>query len=73
MDSSAGEDYIVSEKKKLSGVYYVNEGYCRFRPVEIQYKNKEYTIVKEQTPYGLAAYDHIVVDPSSLKDDDFIE
>lgn len=73
MDSSTGEDYIVSEKKKLSGVYYVNEGYCRFRPVEVQYKNKEYTIVKEQTPYGLAAYDHIVVDPSNLKDDDFIE
>lgn len=73
MDSSSGENYVVGDKKKLSGVYYVNEGYCRFRPIEEQYKNKEYTIVKEQTPYGLSAYDHIVVDPASLDDDDFIE
>ena len=73
MDSSSGENYIVSNRKKLSGVYYVNEGYCQFRPIEVQYKNKEYTIVSNHTENGLSAYDHIVVDPANLKDDDFIE
>lgn len=73
MDSSNGENYIVSSKKKLPGVYYVNEGYCQFRPIEVQYKNKEYSIISDHTENGLSAYDHIVVDPTSLKDDDFIE
>lgn len=73
MDSSSGENYIVNQKQKLAGVYYVNKGYCQFRPIEVQYKNKEYTIVSAQTTNGLSAYDHIVVDPTSLKDDDFIE
>lgn len=73
MDSSNGENYIVSSKKKLAGVYYVNEGYCQFRPIEVQYKNKEYSIISDHTENGLSAYDHIVVDPTSLKDDDFIE
>lgn len=73
MNSSSKENYIVSNKEKLQGVYYVNEGYCQFRPIEIQYQNKEYTIVSTQTSNGLSAYDHIVVDPTSLNDDDFIE
>lgn len=73
MNSSSGENYIVSNQGKLSGVYYVNEGYCQFRPIEVQYKNKEYSIISDQTKNGLSAYDHIVVDPASLQDDDFIE
>lgn len=73
MDSSSGENYIISNKEKLSGVYYVNKGYCQFKPVEVQYKNKEYSIISEQTLNGLSAYDHIVVDPTSLSEDDFIQ
>lgn len=73
MNSSSGENYIVSNQGKLSGVYYVNEGYCQFRPVEVQYQNKEYSIISDQTKNGLSAFDHIVVDPASLQDDDFIE
>lgn len=73
MNSTDNTTYIVSSKEPVSGVYCVNAGYCEFRPVDIQYKNKEYTIVSDSTTGGLAAYDHIVVDPSKLNDDDFIE
>lgn len=73
MNATGGDNYIVSSKENLSGVYYVNEGYCQFRPIEVQYKNKEYSIISDHTKNGLSAYDHIVVDPTSLKDDDFIE
>lgn len=73
MNSSDNTTYIVSSKEPVSGVYCVNAGYCEFKPVDIQYKNKEYTIVSDTTTGGLAAYDHIVVDPSKLSDDDFIE
>lgn len=54
-------------------MYYVNQGYCQFRPIEVLYKNKEYSIVSDHTVNGLSAYDHIVVDPTYLNDDDFIE
>lgn len=73
LNADSGENYIVSSQEKLSGVYYVNEGYCQFRPIEVQYKNKEYSIISDHTKNGLSTYDHIVVDPSSLEDDDFIE
>lgn len=73
LNVESGQDYIVSSKEKLSGVYCVNEGYCEFRPIEIQYQNKEYTIVADTTYGGLAAFDHIVVDPKNLQDDDFID
>ena len=67
------EQYRVHETGELSGVYYVNQGYCQFRPIEVLYKNKEYSIVSDHTVNGLSAYDHIVVDPTYLNDDDFIE
>lgn len=73
MNAVDNQNYIVSSKENLSGVYYVNEGYCQFRPIEVQYKNKEYSIISDHTKNGLSAYDHIVVDPTSLQDDDFIE
>ena len=73
LNMETGDDYIVSSKEKLYGVYCVNAGYCEFRPIDIQYQNKEYTIVADSTYGGLAAYDHIVVDPKNLQDDDFID
>ena len=72
MNHSTGEDFIVSSTEPLQGVYCVNEGFCEFRPVDILYQNKEYTIVSDSTTGGLSAFDHIVVDPSALSDDDFI-
>jgi len=72
-DYENGGNYTVSSKATIEGVYCVNEGFCEFRPIEIIYQNKEYTIVSDATIGGLATYDHIVVDPSSLSDNDFIE
>ena len=40
--------------------------------IDILYQNKEYTIVSDMTSGGLSAFDHIVVEPSALSDDDFI-
>lgn len=71
--SNSSESCIVSDPQPLEGVYCVNEGYCQFRYIEKKYQNNEYTIVAENSSGGLSAYDHIVVDPSSLGDDDFIQ
>ncbi len=69
---STGQDYIVSSKENLYGVYCTNQGYCQFKPVDVLYKNKEYAIVSTDTQGGLSAYDHIIVDPSTIHENDFI-
>ncbi|MCR5692197.1 MAG: hypothetical protein K6G62_08250 [Eubacterium sp.] len=67
------EDYIVSSKENLYGVYCVNQGFCQFKAIDILYQNKEYTIVGAGTAGGLAPYDHIIVDASQISEDDFID
>ncbi len=66
------ERYQIGETKKIKGVYNVNYGYCLFRRVEVLYKNEEYCIVKAGCDNGVAAYDHIVVDASTVSEDDLI-
>ncbi len=53
--------YQLSTTKKLTGVYNVNSGYAVFKPIDILYTGEEYIIVKDNTKYGLSAYDHIVL------------
>lgn len=67
-----GEKYSVSAKDTLIGVYNMNKGYADFSQITILYKNREYAIVKSNTDYGLRVYDHIVLDGSSVNDDDFV-
>ena len=71
--SGKGGLYTLNKNMEREGVYSVNEGFCRFEPVEVLYQNKEYSIISDQTRDGLSAFDHIVVDPSELTDDDFID
>lgn len=71
--NGSGETYELATKATRDGVYSVNEGFCRFKPVDILYQNKEYSIISDTTRDGLSAFDHIVVDPSDLNDDDFID
>lgn len=68
----SGEQYPISKKGTLIGVYNMNKGYADFTQITILYQNKEYAIVKSNTDYGLNVYDHIVLDGNSVNDDDFI-
>ena len=71
--SGNGGYYTLNNKQERTGVYSVNEGFCRFKPVDVLYQNMEYSIISDTTKDGLAAFDHIVVDPEELNDDDFID
>ncbi len=71
--SGGGSTFRLSKTKPIDGVYNVNEGFCRFKPVEVMYHNKEYSIISDSTRDGLNVFDHIVVDPKELNDDDFID
>lgn len=66
------EGYTVGEKKTLEGVFNVNKGYAIFEVVDILDENDSYCIIKGGTRYGLAVYDHIVLNASTVDEDDLL-
>ena len=66
------EKYAISKRGSLTGVYNINKGYADFKQINILYQNNEYSIVKSNTQYGLTVYDYIVLDASTVVDDEFI-
>lgn len=66
------EDYAVSRRATLIGVYNMNKGYADFKQINILYQNEEYSIVRANTKYGLNVYDYIVLDAASVSDDQFL-
>ena len=66
------ETYTLSKRGSLTGVYNINKGYADFKQINILYQNEEYSIVKSNTQYGLSVYDYIVLDASTVVDDEFI-
>lgn len=64
--------YPLSDTETLTGVYNINKGYAVFREVTIIDENEEYCIVEKDSAYGLAVYDHIALDASTVEDDQII-
>lgn len=60
--------YVIGKTNTLEGVYCINKGYAVFRKIIIVDKNDEYCIVETGTPYGLAQFDHIVLDSSTVNE-----
>ena len=64
--------YTLSKKGSLVGVYNINKGYADFKQISILYHNDEYSIIKSNTAYGLTVYDYIVLDASTVSDDELL-
>lgn len=72
MKPESTEKYAISKTGSLIGVYNINKGYADFKQIIILYQNDEYAIVKSNTMYGLNVYDYIVLDASTVNDNEFI-
>lgn len=66
------EKYAISKRGSLIGVYNINKGYADFKQINILYANDEYSIVQSNTTYGLNVYDYIVLDATTVSEDEFI-
>ncbi|MDD3369811.1 MAG: HlyD family efflux transporter periplasmic adaptor subunit [Lachnospiraceae bacterium] len=66
------ETYTISKRGSLIGVYNINKGYADFKQIHILYQNDEYAIVESNTNYGLNVYDYIVLDATTVNENDFI-
>lgn len=68
-----GKQSVKLEKiAKLDGVYNCNQGFCEFQHVEKLYSNDEYVIVSKNTQNGLSTYDHIILNPGMIGEDEII-
>lgn len=56
----------------LHGVYNINKGYAVFREITVIDENEEYCIVESNSPYGLAAYDYIVLNADEVTEDQIV-
>ncbi len=70
---SNNQAYTLQSAAKVEGVYCVNTGYCQFKKIEKKYENNEYTIIAPDTRGGISNYDHIVVNPDKINENDFVE
>ncbi|MDE7478153.1 MAG: hypothetical protein K2M91_09420 [Lachnospiraceae bacterium] len=61
----------ISQSGILEGVYNMNKGYADFKQITELKRNDEYAIVSSNTQYGLTVYDRIVLDASSVNNNDF--
>lgn len=68
----SAEKYACSKRGSLIGVYNINKGYADFKQINILYSNDEYSIVQSNTAYGLNVYDYIVLDASTVSEDELI-
>lgn len=69
---ASGETINLSETVELEGVYCCNNGYCEFKLIEQTYKNLEYCIIHKESPNGLSAYEHIILNPELINENDII-
>ena len=70
MDSD--DSYLVEKTKTLEGVYCTNQGYADFRLIEKTAQKDDYCIVEENTDHGISLYDFIVLDSSTIKENQII-
>ena len=66
------QTFTLKDTGQLNGVYCINRGYTVFRRIEIIDQNEEYCIVRTGTSYGLALYDKIVLDSSTVREDEIL-
>ncbi|MDD6797974.1 MAG: HlyD family efflux transporter periplasmic adaptor subunit [Clostridia bacterium] len=70
--TNSTERYPIGTKASLKGVYCANTGYTIFKPVEVIEQNSEYCIVRKGTSYGIAVYDHIILEGSNIGENEMI-
>lgn len=71
-NQETGETMAISRSGQLTGVYNMNKGFADFKQITVLCSNDEYSIVSSNTKYGLTVYDRIVLDASSVSNEDFV-
>lgn len=72
MDTNTGSTFPVGQVAALQGVYNINKGYAMFRLINVLHEYGDYCIIDDRTDYGVTLYDHIILDGSSVYENQII-
>jgi hypothetical protein len=74
INESGGTDkkLSVTQVEELEGVYNCNQGYCVFKYIHKLYENQEYAIIEKGNSYSLSSFDHIILNPDIINENDII-
>lgn len=64
--------YQIGASASLQGVFNINKGYAVFKQIDVLASNDEYYTVKKNMTYGLAVFDHIVLDARTVTEGELI-
>ena len=64
--------YQIGASASLQGVYNINKGYAVFKQIDVLASNDEYYTIKKNMTYGLAVYDHSVLDAETVSEGELI-
>lgn len=70
MDSN--DTFLIEKMKTLKGVYCTNQGFADFKPIDILIEKDDYSIIASDTNEGINLYDFIVLDGSTIKENQII-
>lgn len=62
-----------ADSDKIDGVYCVNQGIASFRCIDVLFQDDEYTIVKADVAYSISWYDRIVLNQSTVTENQIIK
>lgn len=71
-NAGTGKKMQVTQVEELEGVYNCNQGYCIFKYINKLYENQEYAIVEKGNVYSLSNFDHIILNPDIINENDII-
>lgn len=66
------EPYVIGKTKAFEGVYNINNGYTVFVRINILDTTDEYYIVESESEYSLMNYDRIVLDASTVEENQIV-
>ncbi|MCR4781862.1 MAG: hypothetical protein K5851_03855 [Lachnospiraceae bacterium] len=65
---NSSDTYTLSHNtKKCKGVYNVNKGFADFRIINVLYSTDDYSIISDESSYGVTLYDHIALDGKNIE------
>lgn len=71
-DNSDERLYRIGATQDLDGVYNANRGYTQFNIVNVLHQNSDYCIVQENLDYSISLYDNIILDSSTVTENQII-
>ncbi len=74
VQNDTGKNFSVATagRYNLKGVYCVTQGTAIFRQVQIMISGDDYSIIEPNTSYGISAYDRIVLDGTTVTENQII-